>query len=71
MTISIFSRNSPKFLHCAAENALHRDCTEIGAEIENEPVRDDIKAAEDHNFGSEFNRNVELKPKNLFSVLLR
>lgn len=44
---------------------------EICAEIKNEPVRDDIKAAEDHNFGSAFNRIVELKPKNLFSVLLR
>lgn len=44
---------------------------EICAEIKNEPVRDDIKAAEDHNFGPAFNRIVELKPKNLFSVLLR
>lgn len=30
----------------------------IGSEIKNEPVRDDIKAAEDHNFGARY--SIEL-----------
>lgn len=39
---------------------------EIGAKIKKEPVRDDIKAVEDHNFSPAFNRIVELKLKTFF-----